>query len=295
MNTVFDRWAERAESGLGFLTGKYRFYAVDMADAGPAAGAWVVAPGFTSAVLNSTPQRNDYEYTFTTGAPHGLAAGEKVALSGFSGLPPVWAAQTAIKIGDYRRPSVYNGKKWLCRDEGSTDSTEPFWPSKTAEGAIRIDGIGVAWEPLGDEATPALNANWTVYSTPSPTSFTIRTFHNFTYVASGGYVASLGKTYLSEFGPAAARYGPSPVLTGKVRLPGPVFDCNDSSIDLTGADPTEVLLLVQTAALDADPDLADTAQRLVAYYDTMPSLPFPVNAGVVALPVSNGADRLMRL
>ena len=41
--------------------------------------------------------------------------------------------------------------------------------------------------------------------------------------------------------------------------------------------------------------LADIQQKLLAYYDTAPSLPYPSNATVVSLPASNGPDRSMRL
>lgn len=84
-------------------------------------------------------------------------------------------------------------------------------------------------------------------------------------------------------------------LTGKQILAGAVLDAGDTTINTTGEDSSEVLLLGKAAALHADPDLADTAQRLVAYWDTMSGLPIAADAGVVALSVNNGADRLIRL
>jgi hypothetical protein len=198
-------------------------------------------------------------------------------------------------LGQYRAVGhVYSVRRVRCFAVIRTISAaqEPAWSA--IEGGYTISGNAV-FVTEGQKTNPPLNRNWTVVSVPTATTFVVRSDSRYAYADTAGYVASLDKTYLSQYAPAAARTATSRPLTGKTVLPGPVLDCDDFSLDLTGQDSSEVVLLVKTAALHADADLADTAQRIIAHYDTLPSLPFVANAGVVSLPVPNTADRLMRL
>ncbi|MEJ7873180.1 MAG: hypothetical protein WKF67_13060 [Rubrobacteraceae bacterium] len=291
-NQILDKAIEQADLIDTWIPGKFRFYAIDMNDAGPAVGAWAMLSGG----LFSTPSAGVYEHEYTTNAAHGLVLGEKIALFGITGSPPSRANSAIVNLHDYRKPTTSNGKKYRCIKTGTTGASEGTWP--TIDGELKIDGGagGVVWMCDGPVGSPYANRNWTISSVPATNKLRVL-FNSVMDTASGAgaFVASLDKTYLSEFAPPAGRTAMSSPLTGKTVLPGPVLDCNDSSLDLTVADSSEVILLVKTAALDADVDLADTAQRIIAYFDTMPSLPIVANAGVTALAVSNTADRLMRL
>lgn len=289
-NAVLDKAVEQADLIDTWVSGKHRFVSIDMADAGPVPGAWDIIG------VGSVVQKGDggpFRTTFHTAEAHGLAVGEKVALFGsVPGAFPVWASSEAVSKGFYRVPKTANGKKYLCIKAGTTGNNEPSWP--TVDGEVVGSGSTV-FRCEGAASQAPENGNFSVVAVPASVTFEIDIPTKGAGFASLGFVANLSKTYLSEFAPLAARTATSLPLTGKVVLPGPVLDCNDSSLDLTVADSSEVILLLKTAALDADPDLADTAQRIIAYYDTMPALPIAANAGIVALPISNTADRLMRL
>lgn len=53
-----------------------------------------------------------------------------------------WQASTSIAVGEYREPTVANGRKYYASVAGTTGLTEPTWPT-TAAGTV-VDG-GVTW------------------------------------------------------------------------------------------------------------------------------------------------------
>ncbi len=55
---------------------------------------------------------------------------------------PVWAASTAYNVGDRVEPTTANGFVYECTTAGTSDATEPAWP--TTEGATVTDGT-VVW------------------------------------------------------------------------------------------------------------------------------------------------------
>jgi hypothetical protein len=57
--------------------------------------------------------------------------------------PSNWAATTAYVVGDIRKPTVYNGRRYEATVAGTSGGSEPTWP--TTIGATVVDG-GVTWE-----------------------------------------------------------------------------------------------------------------------------------------------------
>jgi hypothetical protein len=292
-NFLFDNWIAGAETGLGFTTAKHAFYAVDLANAGPTPGAWNITAsgGLISGVSEL--------YQFTTAAPHGLAADEYIMVSGLkSSSVSVWDNNVFWSEVDYCTPTTPNGKKYKCVEDGQSgtnNSDEPTFP--TTDGQYIADRQ-VVWLVDGSDEISPLNGLRQVYEVQSDTQFTIldQTTDTHSVDVSTGYFVPVNRTYLSEIADVDARYGPSDKLTGKVMLDGAIYDAtNDPTLDLTGAAETQVVLLVETAALDDDVDLPDTQQKLVAYYDTIPGLPYAADSGVVMLSPSNTANRLLKL
>jgi hypothetical protein len=286
LNITFDNALELgAEDGLKWLTAKWRAYAVDMDDAGPTPGAWKLSSIFS----------NGTGIICTTVEDHELVVGDKVSLFGTTGIPQTWQATTYYPVGAIvGKGGVSNGKRYRTVVPGTTPEFAPTtWP--TVDGTYVFSGTAVFITDGSDTNSP-VNGNWTVDTVPSTDEFTIDPFPGTRGAPDVyGYVANLSKTYLSEFAPAAARTAMSDPLSSKQILAGSVLDCADATIDLTGADSSEVLVVARAALLNADPDLPDTQQRLFLYYDTMEGLPIAANAGNVSLGISNTPDRLVKL
>jgi hypothetical protein len=60
-------------------------------------------------------------------------------------------------------------------------------------------------------------------------------------------------------------------------------------------DPCEALVIFQSSAVGGGGDVADTAQRLIAYIDTATGLPVTLNGGDVNITWDSGANRIFKL
>jgi hypothetical protein len=206
------------QAGINLTTTRLKIVLVDMNDAGPTAGAWVITD--VSEVVNPT---------ITTNAAHGLAVGNRVEIFGVGGADEV-------------------------------------------------------------------NDVWYVDTVPTTTTFTITLATPPSTYISGGYVANLNTEFLSGFVGVGGRIGTSIPLSS-VTVTNGVFDCADLTgvnkiTTADGADPVEAFLLVRTAVLSGDTDLADSAQRLV-YIGTpngqgASGLPLTPNSGGVEMAFTNG-------
>lgn len=134
-----------------------------------------------------------------------------------------------------------------------------------------------------------LNGIFVVNSVPTTTSFTIAMGSTVVSAyTSGGYLANLSLTFLSQFVPAVGRVSTTGALdithashtvTNGIANTHPV-----TFPSVPGPDPVEAMIIVRTALLPADADLADTAQRLI--WANTPSTP-----GASGLPVTpNGGN-----
>lgn len=187
---------------ISFDENKIKIVLVDMNDAGPSAGAWVV----TGCTYSGTT------VTVSTQAVHGMTTGDRFQIWAVGGITNVTGTFTVV----------------------SAPTTTTF----------------------------------TFLSTATPTG---------TYT-SGGFVADLSLTYLSEFVPAGGRVATSPVLTSKT-ITGGVLDAADVTFTSVTGDPFEAWVMVRAAATDGDADLADTAQRLILAQS-------PATPGLTGLPLT---------
>lgn len=216
MNSLFEKGREGfGAAEIDWDANKIKAILVDMNDAGPALGAWVVT-GVTN-VANPT---------ITTSAAHGLAVGNVVAIFNVGGAAGV-------------------------------------------------------------------NGNFTVATVPTATTFTITAAAPGVYT-SGGFVANLSLTFLSEFVPVAGRVATSGALATKTNVGG-VLDAADVTLASVTGDPCEAIILVRAAAADADVDLADTAQRLIAFIDNGAGLPVTPSGSNITIAWDNGANKIFKL
>ena len=216
MNALFEKGREGfGAADIDWDANKIKAVLVDMNDAGPALGAWVV-----------TGVSNVANPTITTSAAHGLAVGNVVAI--FSG-----------------------------------------------GGAAGVKG------------------NWVVASVPTGTTFTIAAAAPGVYT-SGGFIANLSLTFLSEFVPAGGRIATSAALASKTNSGG-VLDAADVVFASVTGDPSEAIIIVRAAAADADADLADTAQRLIAFFHDGAGLPVTPGGSNINITWDNGANRIAKI
>jgi len=276
-----------ANSLLEWETGQYKIIGINMDMAGPATGAWVIdswAIDYSDLPL--------VRYTATTQDDHGLSVGDRIAVIGATGTLITWAASVSRTKGIYAKPSSgnENGKKYRSLRAGTSGGSEPNWP--VGEGQVVADN-NVVWQTEGADDEHPINRNWVVEDVPTTDTFSVVIDGSWS-VPAGGYVANLEKTFLSEFAASGARSPYSPKLTDREILPGLVLDAEDTTLDLSVTPTIEVLLLLKTAELDADTPLADTAQRIIAYYDTASYLPFAAAAGTASIPFPNDENRILR-
>lgn len=138
-----------------------------------------------------------------------------------------------------------------------------------------------------------VNGVFTVASVPTSTTFTVTAAAPGVYT-SGGFVANLSLTFLSEFVPVAGRVATSAALTSKTNVGG-VMDAADPTLTSVTGDPAEAIILVRAAAADADVDLADTAQRLIAFIDNATGLPVTPGGSNITIAWDNGANKIFKL
>ncbi len=129
-----------------------------------------------------------------------------------------------------------------------------------------------------------VNGVWTVNTVPTTTTFTIKMGSTVVSAyTSGGFIANLSLTFLSEFIPGAGRVKIAPdagfPLPSQTIVNGTADAADVSFAAVPGPDAVEAILVVRTAAAPADADLADTAQRLI-WLNT------PVTPGTTGLPVT---------
>lgn len=160
---------------------------------------------------------------------------------------------------------------------GVTNSATPTVTTSGSHGLSVGDLIAIS---LVGGATGA-NGVWRVATAPTATTFTFAAGSSVgAYTSATGYVANLSLTFLSDFLPTAGRVATSAALTGKNVTKG-VISCSPISWSGVAGDATESVVIVRAAVLDADTDLADTAQRLVWYFANLTGFPLPVNPGTV--------------
>lgn len=103
------------------------------------------------------------------------------------------------------------------------------------------------------------------------------------------YTYSAAHKFVSDVtGAGGVLNGTSAALTTKT-VSGGVFDADDTSISATASATNHGLLLFQSSAAAGGADVAATAQRVIAYYDTGTGLPIQPGTGTVAVtwPASN--------
>ncbi len=106
-----------------------------------------------------------------------------------------------------------------------------------------------------------------------------------------GYTFDATDKFVADLSGATVN-GTSAALSG-VSITGGVFDATDTTITTVASAVDHGLVLFQSSAVTGGADVATSAQRLIAYYDTGSGLPIQPGTGDVAVTWSNGASKIL--
>lgn len=109
-----------------------------------------------------------------------------------------------------------------------------------------------------------------------------------------GYTFSAAHKFVSEVVATGTLNGTSAALANKT-VTGGVFDADDTVITTTASASNHGILLFQSSAVTGGADVANTAQRVIAYYDTGTGLPAQPGTGDTPVTWSSGTSRILRV
>ncbi|MGC5019018.1 hypothetical protein [Micromonospora sp. DT47] len=109
------------------------------------------------------------------------------------------------------------------------------------------------------------------------------------------YTYSAAHKFVSDVtGAGGVLNGTSAALSSKTFTLG-VFDADDTSVTATASAVNHGLLLFQSSAAAGGADVAVTAQRLIAYYDTGTGLPIQPGTGTVAITWPASSPKILKV
>lgn len=110
-----------------------------------------------------------------------------------------------------------------------------------------------------------------------------------------GYTFSAAHKFVSDAVTAGGTInGTSAALTTKT-FSGGVFDADDTTVSTTANATNHGILLYQASAVTGGADVATSAQRLIAYYDTGTGLPIQPGTGSTPITWDNGTNKILKI
>lgn len=110
-----------------------------------------------------------------------------------------------------------------------------------------------------------------------------------------GYTFSAAHKFVSDVtGAGGTLNGTSAALTGKT-ITGGVFDAADTTVTTVASAVNHGILLFQSSAVTGGADVAATAQRVIAWYDTGTDLPVQPGTGATPITWDNGASKILKV
>lgn len=82
---------------------------------------------------------------------------------------------------------------------------------------------------------------------------------------------------------------------GSVTITSGVVDAADTSISTTASANDHALIIFQASAVTGGADVAQSSQRLVAYFDTGTGLPIQPGTGTVTVTFDAGTNRIFKI
>ena len=109
-----------------------------------------------------------------------------------------------------------------------------------------------------------------------------------------GYTFDATDVFVSDVVATGTLNGTSAALANKT-VTGGVFDADDTTITTTASASNHGILLFQSSAVTGGADVAQSAQRVIAYYDTGTGLPAQPGTGDTPVAWSSGTNRILKV
>lgn len=109
-----------------------------------------------------------------------------------------------------------------------------------------------------------------------------------------GYTFSAAHKFVSEVVATGTLNGTSAALTTKT-VTGGVFDADDTTVTTTASAVNHGILLFQSSAVTGGADVANTLQRLIAYYDTGTGLPIQPGTGSTPITWDATTNKILKV
>lgn len=110
-----------------------------------------------------------------------------------------------------------------------------------------------------------------------------------------GYTFSASHAFVSDVtGAGGTLNGTSAALTNPT-ITGGLFDADDTTISTSANASNHGLLIYQSSAVTGGADVATSAQRVIAYYDTGTGLPIQPGTGTVSVAFDGGTNRILKI
>lgn len=109
------------------------------------------------------------------------------------------------------------------------------------------------------------------------------------------YTFSAAHKFVSDVTTAGGVINGTSVALANKTVTGGVFDADDTTISATASAVNHGLLLFQASASTGGADVAATAQRVIAWFDTGAGLPIQPGTGNVAVTWPSTAGRILKV
>lgn len=109
-----------------------------------------------------------------------------------------------------------------------------------------------------------------------------------------GYTFNAAHAFVSDVTATGTLNGTSAALTTPTITNG-VFDADDTSIATAANATNHGLLVFQSSAVGGGADVAASAQRVIAYFDTGTGLPIQPGTGNVTVTFDSGTNKILKI
>lgn len=110
-----------------------------------------------------------------------------------------------------------------------------------------------------------------------------------------GYTFTASHKFVSDVTGAGGTLNGTSAALANVTVANGVFDADDTTVSTTANATNHGLLLFQASAVTGGADVAASAQRVIAYYDTGTGLPIQPGTGSTPVTWDSGTNRIFKI
>jgi hypothetical protein len=110
-----------------------------------------------------------------------------------------------------------------------------------------------------------------------------------------GYTFSVAHAFVSDVTGAGGTLNGTSAALANPTITNGTFDADDTTITTSANATNHGLLIFQSSAVGGGADVAASAQRVIAYYDTGTGLPIQPGTGTVTVTFDSGSNKILRL